>query len=76
MLLFINCFIIAQLRWIIPELFALHSAHCHQGGRGHWVVYYTSPQSLIIKFYYFFAYQPWGLLLNFDWLVHLVERPK
>ena len=29
-------------------------------GRGHWAVYYTSQQ-------------PWGLLLNFYWLVHLVE---
>ncbi len=44
-----------------------------QGGRRHWAAYYTSPQSLIIMF--LLAKQPWGLLFNFDWLVHLVECP-
>ena len=32
-----------------------------QGGKGHWAVYNTSPQSLIIMFSYSLAYQPWGL---------------
>ena len=36
----------------------------------------TSPQSLILTFSYLLAYQPWGLLLNFDWLVHLVDCPN
>ncbi len=35
-----------------------------QGGRGHWAVYETSPQSLIIMFSYSFAQQFWGLLFN------------
>ena len=34
-----------------------------QEGRGHWAVYYTSPQSFMIKLSYSL-----GLLLNFDWL--------
>ena len=45
-------------------------------GRGHWAVYYTSPQSFIITFSYSLAYQPWGLLCNFEWMVLLVECPK
>ena len=36
-------------------------------------VYYTSPQRFIITFSYMLAYYPWVLLLNFDWLVHLVK---
>ena len=32
-----------------------------QGGRGHWAVSYSLAQ------------QSWELLLNFDWLFHLVE---
>ena len=40
-----------------------------QGGRGQWVVYYTSPQSFMIVFSYSIAQQLWGLLLKFDWLV-------
>ena len=47
-----------------------------QGGRGHWVVYYTSPQSLIISFSYSLAQQRWGLLLNFDWLPLYVQCPN
>ena len=42
----------------------------NQGGRGHWTVYYTSPQSFIVKFSYSLAQQLWELLLNFDWLVY------
>ena len=45
-----------------------------QAGSGHWAVYYTSPQSLIITFSY--SLISWGFLLNFDWLVHLVECPN
>ena len=41
-----------------------------QGGRGHWAVYYASPQSFIIMFSYLLAQQLLGLLLNFNWLVH------
>ena len=37
--------------------------------RGHWSVYYTSLQSLIIMFSYSMAYQLWGLLSNLDWVV-------
>ena len=33
----------------------------NQGGRGHWTVYYPSPQSFIITFSYSFAYKLWGL---------------
>ena len=36
--------------------------------RGHWAVYFTSPVSFI--FIFFVALSNWGLLLNFDWLVH------
>ena len=35
-----------------------------QGGRGHWTVHYTSPQSFIVKFSYLSAGQLWGLLLS------------
>ena len=38
------------------------------GWRRHWAVYDTSPQT-IVKL----AQQLWGLLINFDWLVHEVE---
>ena len=41
-----------------------------QGGKGHLAVYCTSLQSFIIMFSYSLAYKLWGLLLNFDWLVH------
>ena len=47
-----------------------------QVGRGHWAVYYSSPQSFTIMFYLSFALQLWELLLTFDWLVHLVECPN
>ena len=30
----------------------------NRGGRGHWAVYYISPQSLIITFSYSLAQQP------------------
>ena len=43
-----------------------HQKNEYQGGRGHWTVYYTSPQSFRITFSYLFAQQLWGLLLNFD----------
>ena len=39
-----------------------------QGGRGQLAVYNTSPQT--------FYYQLWGLLMNFDWLIHSVECPN
>ena len=44
----------------------IRKLHSSQGGRGHWTVYYTSPQSIIITFSYSLALQHWGLLLNFD----------
>ena len=58
--------IIFLIRWLC-------TLQC-QGGRGHWAVYYTSLQSLIITFSY--SFNGWEHLLNFDWLVHLVECPK
>ena len=36
-----------------------------QGGRGHWVVYHTSPQNNIS---YSLSHQLWGLLLNFKFI--------
>ena len=44
-----------------------------QRGRGHWAVYYTSPQSFITTFLYLLTQQFCGLLRNFYWLVNLVE---
>ncbi len=44
-------------------------------GRGHWAVYYPSPQSFIITFSYLLASQLWGRLFNFNRLVHWVECP-
>ena len=41
-----------------------------QVGRGQWAVYNTIPQRFIITFSYSLAQQVWGLLLNFEWLVH------
>ena len=48
----------------------------NQGSRGQWAVYYTSPQSFILTFSYRLAQQIWGLLMNFDWLVHKAECPN
>ncbi len=45
----------------------------NQRERGHWAIYYTRPQSNILTFTYSLAQQLWGLLLNFDWLFHLVS---
>ena len=43
-----------------------------QGGRGHWSVYYTSPQSFIIKVSYSLAYQLWGLKrILIGWFIEL-----
>ena len=42
----------------------------YKGLRGHCAVYYTSPQSFISTLSYLLPKQLWGLLLNFDWLVH------
>ena len=36
----------------------------------HWAVNYSSPQGFIITFSYSLAYKLWGLLFNFDRLVH------
>ena len=45
-----------------------------QEGRGHWAVYYTSPQSFIITFFLFIGYTTLGTLSeSFDWLIHEVE---
>ena len=35
----------------ITRSFNLYHQYKNQGGRGHWDVYYTSPQSLIMFFY-------------------------
>ena len=43
-----------------------NSIMIYQGGRGHWAVYYTSPQIFLLKFSYSLAFQLWGLLTNFD----------
>ena len=37
-------------------------------------VYYTSPK--IIRLSYSLALQTWGLLMNLDWLVHLIQCPN
>ena len=42
---------------------------CMQKGRGHWSVYYTSPQTTLAK-------QLWGLSMDFYWLVYKVEFPN
>ena len=39
-------------------------------------VHYTSPQSFITLFSNSMAYQLWGIIFNFDLLVHLVQCPK
>ena len=39
----------------------------YQGGWGHWAIYYTSPQKLIMFSNYFLG------ILNFEFLVHLDE---
>ncbi len=50
---------------------------CFNPGRGHWAVYYPSPQSFKICFLI-----RWHniigelILLNFYWLIHLVECPN
>ena len=36
---------------------------------------YISPQSFMIMFSYSLAYQLWGLLLNFNWLVFKFSVP-
>ena len=41
------------------------------GGRGHSVVYYNSPQSLLTISSYSLDWQPWGFILDFDLLVLL-----
>ena len=47
-----------------------NSCVINQGGRGHWAVYYTSPQSFIIMVSYPWINNLWKLLLDFYWLVH------
>ena len=50
------------------------SCNCmkHQGRRGHWAVYYTSPQqSFIITFSYLLALKLWGLRFSFHWYASL-----
>ena len=42
-----------------------------QEERGHWTVYYTSPQSLIITISYPLALQPWTLGFLIVWLIYL-----
>ena len=76
------------MRWIIPHFYDITwlifetlcpvtfiSSTNLQGGRGHWDVYYSKPQSLTIMFSYSLTQQPWRLIY-FDWLVHWVECPN
>ena len=44
-----------------------------QAGRGHLAVYSTSPQSFIITILIGLLNNFLGLILNFDWLIHIVE---
>ncbi len=44
-----------------------------QGGRGHWAIKYTSPQSFYNNIFIFVGLTTLGFLLNFDWLGQLVE---
>ena len=46
----------------------------YKGGRGHWAVDYTSPNSFIITFSYSLSWQLWGLKCH--WLYHWVECPN
>ena len=57
-------------------LLLLFKDNTYGGGRGHWAVYYNSPLSHMITFSNSLAQQPWGLLLNFDWLVYLAKCPN
>ena len=40
-----------------PDRLVLYVSIRNQGERGHWAVYYTSPQSFIITFSYLLAQQ-------------------
>ena len=45
-----------------------------QGGRGHWPVYFTRPQSFIIPNVFLIRWlNKFGNLINFDWLVFDIE---
>ena len=72
MFYFLKTFFVTPRFFFHPFLFSIF----HQGGRGHWAVYFTSPQSFIVTFSFSLAKQLWGFLLNFDWLVFEVECPN
>ena len=44
-----------------PDGKVLSRCEILQRERGHWAVYYTSPQSFMIKFAYSLAQQLWGI---------------
>ncbi len=44
-----------------------------QKGRGQWAVYYTRPQSFIVKISYTLPGNIWLIFLNFDWLDYKVK---
>ena len=58
---------------IVPTVELLETriaySNIHQGGRGHWAGYYTSPQSFNIVFL-FVGLTTLGTVVNFDWFVY------
>ena len=44
-----------------------------QSEGGQWAGYYTGPQSIIIEVFFFVDLTILGTVVNFDWLVHLVD---
>ena len=57
-----------QLPYYYQDQSKSHYTITYQGGRGHWAVYYSSPQSLNNVFLFVGLTALWTLL-NFDWLV-------
>ena len=63
---------------ILQHLYTLKHTHTHthteslQGGRGHWTVYYTSPQSFIINFFLFVGFTTFGAFIEF-WFVGVLS---
>ncbi len=54
----------------ISSVVALMNFICNnnQGGKGHWDVFYTSPQSFNVLL--FVGFITLGTLMNFDWLLY------
>ena len=61
--------------FLVPNTHKIVSSVFSQGGRGHWPVYYTSPQVFTITFF-IRRLNNFGNLINFDWLVFDIECAK